>query len=50
MKIAIEVNGKEIELTEFPAKIILNVVQGILKSLRGVDEIDTAVITLSTEE
>ena len=50
MKIAIEVNGKEIELTEFPAKIILNVVQGILKSLRGVEMIDTAVIKLSAEE
>ena len=49
MKITIEVNGKGIELTEFPSKIILNVILGILQSLRGVDEINDAVIKLSAE-
>ena len=35
MKIEIEVNGEEIELTEFPAKIIVNAILGMLKSLEG---------------
>jgi hypothetical protein len=50
MNITIDVNNKRIELTEFPTKIIINVILGILQSLRGVDEIDSAVISLSTEE
>jgi hypothetical protein len=50
MKITINVNGKGIELTEFPARIILNVILGILQSLRGVDEVYSAEITLSSED
>ena len=47
MKIEIEINGEQVELTEFPSKIIINTILGMLKSLRGVDEIDTAEIKLS---
>ena len=50
MKITIEVNGKEVELTEFPAKIITNILLGILESLRGVDEINMAEFRISAEE
>ena len=48
-KIEIEVNGKGIKLTEFPAKIIMNAIIGMLKSLRGVEEIENAVIRLRVE-
>ncbi len=45
-KIKVEVNGKQIKLTEFPAKIMMNAIMGMLQSLRGVEEIDNAVIRL----
>ncbi len=48
-KIDIEVNGEAIKLTEFPAKIIRNAIIGMLKSLRGVEEIENAVIRLGKE-
>ena len=38
-KISIKINGKEIFLTEFPTDIIKNTILGLLKSLKGVDEI-----------
>jgi hypothetical protein len=37
--ISIKVNGKEILLTEFPTEVIKNTICGMLKSLKGVDEI-----------
>lgn len=37
--ISIKVNGKQIPLTEFPTEIIKNTIHGMLKSLKGVDEI-----------
>ena len=48
-KIEIEVNGVAIKLTEFPAKIIMNAIIGMLKSLRGVEEVESAVIRLGVE-
>jgi len=35
----IKVNGKQIPLTEFPADFIKNTICGMLKSLKGVDNI-----------
>jgi len=40
-EINIKVNGKNIPLTEFPEKIIINTLIGMLESLRGVNEIET---------
>ncbi len=37
--ISIKVNGKPIHLTDFPTEIIKNTICGMLKSLKGVDEI-----------
>ena len=48
-KIEIEVNGEAIKLTVFPAKIIKNAIIGMLQSLRGVDEVESAVIRLGVE-
>jgi len=48
-KIEVEVNGEAIELSGFPAKIIMNAIIGMLKSLRGVDEIEKAVIRLGND-
>ncbi len=45
-KIEIEVNGKVIKLTKFPAKMIISTLIGMLKSLKDVDEIENAVIRL----
>ena len=36
----IKVNGKQIPLTEFPTDFIKNTICGMLKSLKGVDEIN----------
>ena len=38
-KISVKINGKEIPLTEFPAEFIANSICGMLRSLKGVDEI-----------
>ena len=38
-EISVKVNGKQIQLTEFPTEIIKNTTCGMLKSLKGVDEI-----------
>ena len=35
----IKVNGKQIPLTEFPTDFIKNTICGMLKSLKGVDDI-----------
>ena len=38
-EIKVKVNGKDIPLTEFPKDFIINTICGMLKSLKGVDEI-----------
>ena len=38
-KISVKVNGQEIHLAEFPTEIITNTICGMVKSLKGVDEI-----------
>ena len=38
-EINIKVNGKQIQLTEFPSDIIKSTICGMLKSLKGIDEI-----------
>jgi hypothetical protein len=43
--INIQVNGKEIMLTDFPTEIIKNTICGMLKSLKGVGEIKTVEIS-----
>lgn len=48
-QVTIKVNGKDISLTEFPTQIITNVLLGILKSLKDVDEIKDAVIELKAK-
>lgn len=45
--IKITVNGKKIPLSKFPSKIILNGILGILKSLKGVNQIKEANIEIS---
>ena len=48
-KVSIKVNGKDIYLTDFPTKIIINILLGILESLKDVEGIKDAVIELKTE-
>jgi len=43
-KISVKVNGKELSLSEFPSIFIKNTMEGMLRSLRGVDEIKTVEI------
>ncbi len=45
-EITIKVNGKNINLSEFPAEFIKNSIFGMLKSLKGVDEIKTVEIKI----
>ena len=45
--VSIKVNGKNIPLTEFLEEFIANTIQGMLKSLRGVDEIEDIEIKIS---
>ncbi len=44
--ISIKVNGKQIPLTNFPTEIIKNTICGMLKSLKGVDEIEDVEIKI----
>jgi hypothetical protein len=46
-EINIKVNGKEIPLSEFPKEIIIDTICGMLKSLKGVDEIKDVEINFS---
>ena len=48
-EVTIKVNGKDIFLTDFPTKIITNILLGILKALKDVEEIRDAVIELKTK-
>ena len=43
-KISVKVNGKDVLLTEFPAEFIQNSICGMLRTLKGVDEIETVEI------
>ena len=43
-EIKVKVNGKDIPLTEFPAEFIKNSICGMLRTLKGVDEIKTVEI------
>lgn len=43
--INIKVNGKQIPLTDFPSEIIKNTICGMLKALKGVDEINDVEIS-----
>ena len=49
VQLTIKVNGKDIHLTEFPTQIITNILLGILKSLKDVENIKDAVIELKTK-
>ena len=48
-EVTIKVNGKDVFLTDFPTKIITNILIGILKSLKDVEEIKDAVIELKAK-
>ena len=48
-KIEIQVNGSPVKLTEFPAKIIMNTLIGMLTSLRDVEKVENAVIKLEKD-
>jgi len=45
-EIIVRVNGKNIPLSEFPAEFIKNSIYGMLKTLKGVDEIKTVEIKI----
>ena len=47
-KMIIKVNGKLIPLTEFPTDFIKNTICGMLKSLKGVDDIKNVEIRFTT--
>lgn len=46
--INIKVNGEDVKLTEFPAKIITDVILAMLKSLHGVEDIEHATIDVES--
>jgi molybdopterin-guanine dinucleotide biosynthesis protein B len=45
-KLRITVNGKRIPLTEFPEEFITSTIEGMLRSLKGVNQINTVSIQL----
>ncbi len=45
-QITIKVNGEDVKLTEYPGKIIMDVILAMLGTLKGVDEVKDAVIEL----
>jgi hypothetical protein len=48
-QVTIKVNGRDIFLTDFPTQIITNILLGILKSLKDVEDVKDAVIELKTK-
>ena len=48
-KITIVVNDEKVKLSEFPSEIITNAILGMLKALRGVDDIKSAEIKINQE-
>ena len=46
-EISVKVNGKDIPLTEFPQEFIIETICGMIKSLKGVDEIKDVKISFS---
>ena len=46
--IVLKVNGKEIPLTEFPADIIMQTILGMLKALKGVEEVKEVEIKIKS--
>ena len=49
-EITINVNGKEVPLTEFPKNIIIKTILGMLQALKGVDAIKTVEIKIKVEK
>ncbi len=49
MNLLIKVNNEEVELTDFSTRIIMKVLIGILESLHGVDEINSAEFKLTAK-
>jgi hypothetical protein len=46
----VKVNGKKVPLTEFPTEFIENTICGMLKSLKGVDEIKNVEISFEVNK
>jgi hypothetical protein len=46
----IKVNGKKIQLTEFPTEFIQNTICGMIKSLKGVEKIKKVEITFEVSK
>ena len=46
-EVKLTVNGSDIPLSEFPEQFIENTILGMIKSLKGVNEIKTVTITLT---
>jgi hypothetical protein len=44
--VTLVVNGKALELTQFPSDIIFSTVTGVVSSLKGVDKIDSLQIDI----
>ncbi len=44
--ITLKVNGEDIPLTQFPAEIIMQAILGMLKALRGVEEVEKVEIVI----
>ncbi|MHC4741092.1 MAG: hypothetical protein ACYS8Z_04235 [Planctomycetota bacterium] len=45
-QVELKVNGKKIELNAFVSNVIAESVMGMVKSLRGVDKIDTIELSI----
>jgi molybdopterin-guanine dinucleotide biosynthesis protein MobB len=48
--IELKVNGKNIPLTEFPKEFIEHTIEGMISSLKGVDEIETIEISIKKKK
>ena len=48
-EIKIRVNGRDISLSEFPQEMIKNTITGMLKTLKGVEDIKKVEITMDLE-
>ena len=49
-QLELEVNGRDVELNDFVQSFIVETILGMLRSLRGVDEVRSVTLTITREQ
>ena len=49
-QLELKVNGRDVELNDFVQSFIVETILGMLRSLRGVDEVRSVTLTITREQ